>query len=77
MRITRARLQQGVSALLNHEDLAALLNVSLRQIYRMREQGRLPSPVHVSQKCVRWPRKQIEDWVAAGCPHEASELMTA
>lgn len=48
-------------------DLAHLLQVSKRHVWRMLDDGRLPQAVRLG-RAVRWPRAAIDRWVAAGCP---------
>jgi excisionase family DNA binding protein len=48
-------------------ELARLLNVSERQVYRLRDAGRLPAPIKFGG-CVRWSLREIEAWIAAGAP---------
>ena len=48
-------------------DLAQLLGVSLRQVWRLNAAGRLPSPVRLGGS-VRWNREEIVQWFEAGCP---------
>ena len=49
------------------KELAALLGVSLRQVWRLNAAGKLPRPVRLGGS-VRWLRKEIEAFVGAGCP---------
>jgi predicted DNA-binding transcriptional regulator AlpA len=55
------------SPLLTVDDLAALLKVSPRTIWRMRSCCQLPKPVKVGGG-VRWRQSDIESWIAQGCP---------
>ena len=54
--------------LLTANDLAEMLQISERQIWRMRDTGRLPVPIELGPKNIRWPREEILDWIDAGCP---------
>lgn len=49
--------------------VARLLDVSPRQIWRLNVSQRLPSPLRVGCRSVRWRRDEIERWVKAGCPN--------
>jgi excisionase family DNA binding protein len=53
-------------ALLDVEQVAALLNCSTRHVYRLADAGRMPAPVRLGA-LVRWRRRSIEDWIAGGC----------
>jgi prophage regulatory protein len=48
-------------------DLAAMLNVSLRQVWRLNSAGKLPRPIRLGGS-VRWNRAEIQQWFEAGCP---------
>ena len=53
--------------LISAEQLAELLHVSKRTLWRLRSRGRLPEPVLLGSS-VRWRSAEIESWVLAGCP---------
>lgn len=57
------------SLLLNIEDVARLLKVSVRSVCRLRSAGHLPPAIEVLGS-IRWRRADIEGWVAAGCPSQ-------
>lgn len=48
-------------------ELAKLLKVSLRHINALNASGRLPKPIRLGRS-VRWPRAELEAWIAAGAP---------
>jgi len=54
--------------MLNVGDVAKLLRCSVRTVYRLADSGRMPRPVKLGA-LVRWPRRQIEVWIADGCPN--------
>jgi excisionase family DNA binding protein len=54
-------------ALLDVRSVAQLLACSPRHVYRLSDAGRMPPPVRLGA-LVRWSRRSIEEWVAAGCP---------
>ena len=63
--------------LLNVEQVAALLNLSVRSVWRLRSTKQLPRDAEVRLGgSVRWKRSSILDWVEAGCPRStmAAEL---
>jgi predicted DNA-binding transcriptional regulator AlpA len=49
------------------EDVARLLNMSMRTIWRMRSAGDIPPPVRIGC-AVRWNLDEIRAWIADGCP---------
>jgi len=52
---------------LHVDEVAGMLSVSSRQVYRLADGGLMPKPLKLGGS-VRWDRKVVEDWVAAGCP---------
>ncbi len=58
-----------LSPLMTVEQLAAMLQVSTRTIWRMRSSGQLPAPVHVGGN-IRWRVLDVENWLARGCKPE-------
>jgi len=53
--------------LLGVEQVAKILNVSPRTVYRMTDAGRMPKPRHLNS-LVRWSSLEIDAWITAGCP---------
>jgi prophage regulatory protein len=58
---------QESARLLAVDDVAAMLGVSARHVYRLADDGRMPRPVKLGG-AVRWDRVAISEWIAAGCP---------
>lgn len=54
------------NALLTAEEVAAMLSVSVRQVYRLDERGILPAKLKVGGS-VRWREADLLEWVAGGC----------
>lgn len=52
---------------LSAQGVARLLGVSRAHIWKLHSQGKLPSPVRLGRS-VRWDRRELEAWLAAGCP---------
>ena len=50
--------------------LAVLLQVSTRQVWRMLSAGRVPTPIRVGG-IVRWRMAEVENWIAEGCPAQS------
>lgn len=61
------RLPEEESLLLTVDDVARLLKVSVRSVYRLKSAGYLPKATEVLGS-TRWRRADIVAWVAAGCP---------
>ena len=57
--------------LISASQLADLLSVSERTLYRLKSIGQLPAPI-VLGGSVRWRLTEIRDWIAQGCPKPAS-----
>jgi len=48
-------------------EVAKLLGCSQRHVFRQVDAGKMPRPVKLG-RLNRWPIKEIEEWIAAGCP---------
>jgi prophage regulatory protein len=48
-------------------ELAEMLDVSLRQVWRLNSAGKLPRPIRLGGS-VRWDRDEVLAWFKAGCP---------
>jgi excisionase family DNA binding protein len=53
--------------LLTVGQVAALLSVGQRTVWRFRDSGRIPAPIALGGS-VRWRRADLEQWISAGCP---------
>jgi excisionase family DNA binding protein len=49
------------------EQLAGLLNLSTRTVWRMLSAGQIPKPVRIGAS-VRWRLDQVREWINDGCP---------
>ncbi|MCC7419985.1 MAG: helix-turn-helix domain-containing protein [Planctomycetaceae bacterium] len=56
-----------VPPLLTAKQLAKLLQISTRSIWRLRSAGKLPKPVEIGGS-VRWNHQTVREWVSQGCP---------
>jgi prophage regulatory protein len=57
---------RDAAALLDVEQVAALLHCSPRHVYRLSDAGRMPPPVRLGV-LVRWSRQALDSWIASGC----------
>lgn len=57
--------------LITAEDVARLLKLSTRSLWRMRSAGDIPSPIRVGA-AVRWRVDEIKKWIEDGCPNRQS-----
>jgi predicted DNA-binding transcriptional regulator AlpA len=53
--------------LLTVEELAKILKVSIRTVWRRRKAADVPAPVKIAG-AVRWRSRDIERWIKQGCP---------
>ena len=56
------------AALYSIDDVARILNCSTRHVRRLVDTRRIPQPVKLGA-LLRWVKTDIEQWIAAGCPH--------
>ncbi len=52
--------------------LGRMLGLSLRTIRAMDAAGKLPQPVKLSARSVRWIVSEIKSWLAAGAPDRST-----
>jgi len=65
-RVTAAPIEIE-SLCVDRAGLAAMLNVSVRQIDRLDSGGRLPAALTLG-RCKRWYVEEVKAWIAAGAP---------
>ncbi len=58
---------QETKLLITAEELAALLGISKRTVWRLKSEGRLPEPVRLARS-VRWRYNEVVEWIDNGCP---------
>lgn len=77
---TRTQSDAGLSPnrlALSAEEVAEALGISRAHVFKLVSSGRLPKPVKLG-RAVRWPRKDLEEWLASGAPsRDRWELMRA
>lgn len=65
--MTAALLTQPVAAitpeLISADDVAALLRVSRRTVFRLRQRGALPAPVEIGRSIVRWRLVDVRSYL--------------
>jgi excisionase family DNA binding protein len=59
------------SLLLSAAEVAALLNISTRTLWRLLSARQVPEPIRLGGS-VRWRREEVETWIARGCPETAN-----
>ena len=60
---------QPVTLLINAEQVANILNISERTLWRLVSGGKVPQPVRIGRSA-RWRVQDIYDWIESGCPSE-------
>ncbi len=56
------------SALVGKEELRLRMGISLRKLESVASAGRLPRPVNLHGRLVKWREAEIEGWMRASCP---------
>lgn len=59
--------QQHPALMATVGDVARMLHVSIRQVWRLHSVSKLPNPIRLGS-CVRWRVDEIRAFVEAGCP---------
>lgn len=65
---------EGIPELLTAREVAQVLRISERSVWRLCAEKKLPAPLHVGG-AARWPKNEIEEWIkrAAQLRDERSE----
>ena len=63
----RRKLSMAVSPFYVADDLAALLQCSVRNVWALNDRGALPGLVRLG-RLVRWRKRDIDSWIENGCP---------
>jgi prophage regulatory protein len=53
--------------LLTVKEVAEMLGLSERTVYRLADMGKMPRPVKIGA-AVRWRRTELDTWIEDGCP---------
>lgn len=61
----------STAELITAKELARLLAISERTLYRLKSMRELPSPVTLGGS-VRWRLTEIREWISKGCPTPAA-----
>ena len=64
-----AKAPSNEPILITSTELAHMMSISLRSLWRLRSAGKLPEPVRLGGS-VRWRREQLLDWIDSGCPDQ-------
>ena len=57
--------------LISADQLAEMLQISTRTLWRLLSAGKLITPVHIGGS-TRWRLEQVRKWIDEGCPPPAS-----
>ncbi len=49
------------------DQLAAMLDISTRTVWRLLSTGRMVQPIRIGGS-VRWRLDEVREWIAKGCP---------
>lgn len=58
------------SRLVTAKEMAKMMNLSARTVWRLYRARKIPKATRIGY-AVRWNRKEIEEWIKAGCPARA------
>jgi excisionase family DNA binding protein len=61
------RSETAESPLYTVDQVAAVLQCSVRNIWKLADSGDLPGMVRIG-RLVRWRKSDVSNWLAAGCP---------
>jgi prophage regulatory protein len=58
---------ETTTLLLTADEVATMLNVSERTLWRLLSAGKVPKPVRFGRS-TRWRDTEVKEWVERGCP---------
>ncbi len=60
-------LEESSTTLIDVKVVAGMLDLSQRTVWRMIADRRIPQPLRVGTRTVRWQLSQIHRWIEMGC----------
>lgn len=54
--------------MLSMSEVAQMLGLGMRTVIRMRDGGKLPAPLIMGARTIRFRETHIREWLDAGCP---------
>lgn len=66
-RHTVATTPPAGALLMTAEDVAEIMRVSTRTLWRLRAKGRIPQPLLIGAS-LRWRRDEVMQWISEGAP---------
>lgn len=70
------RVNGGVDTtpiLISADELAKLMQVSERTLWRLLSAGKVPQPVRIGRN-TRWRYAEVREWIEKGCPGPSSRV---
>ncbi len=64
---TNAKSMSNPPLLIPASEVARLLGISKRTLWRLLSVGKLPAPIRLGNN-VRWRLDEVEQWILLGCP---------
>lgn len=61
--------REKTAVLIPADEVATMLGVSERTLWRLLSAGKLPEPVRIGRN-TRWRAAEVRDWIERGCPQE-------
>ncbi|MFM7318335.1 MAG: helix-turn-helix transcriptional regulator [Isosphaeraceae bacterium] len=55
-----------IAVLMSAEELAEMLRISERTLWRLLSAGQIPKPVRIGRS-TRWRANEIREWIDSGC----------
>ena len=62
-------MPHDLGRLLDIAMVAEMLSVSPRTVRRMADAGKMPKPLRLGGKLIRWRPDEIAEWISDGCPN--------
>jgi excisionase family DNA binding protein len=67
MSVAASRMNPETTLLLTAKELAAMLGISKRTLWRLLSAGKVSKPVRFGRN-TRWRVAEVKEWIDLGCP---------
>ena len=54
-----------LAQLVTVKEVLSTTKINRSTLWRMVQDGRFPPPIRISERCIRWPENQVNEWIDA------------
>jgi excisionase family DNA binding protein len=63
------KMPDDSKSMLTPKQFAKRLSISVSQFWKMLSAGKIPAPVRLGERILRWSSEEVSKWIDAGCPN--------